>query len=122
MHRKKSLIWGAILAIFLGVTSVSYALTVGGHSQINTGIITVTGKSTTTCDIYADFLEVETALYRNEYNVNVARREGSSLRTITTSCGGSNLPGEQLWEVYGLHIAEHGNEQKIDTSYAVKYY
>lgn len=119
MNRKKSIILMATFVMLLSITSLAYAWTLSGTtSSIDTGLFTVTGKSTTSCDVICDRILAECALYRNGININSSLKEAVGVKSVSASCGGSNLPGQQLWEVYGLHIAEYNGDQKIKRSYA----
>ncbi|GAB4272704.1 hypothetical protein [Thermincola ferriacetica] len=118
MNRKKSVILVTTLAILLGVTTVAYALVVGGNSSISTGYITVSGTSTTTADQTYDWIYVYNELYRDGTLVNSSTANGNNLKSIKTTSSASNRPGEQTWQIFGDHAGKIGTTYKYASSYS----
>lgn len=122
MNRKKSIVLVTTLAMLLGITNLAYALSVGGNSSISTGLVTVTGKSTTTCDVAADNVYVDCSLYRDDVFLDSSTSQASNVKSLTTSQGGQNLPGSQHWEAVGYHWAYINGQEDDDSSYATANY
>lgn len=102
----------------LGITSVVYAWTLSGISSLDTGLVTVTGESKTSSDLTCDTMKVNCGLYRNNYNVNNGNKTASGVKSLSVTAKGTNLPGQQNWEVFGSHQAERNGNKQSTTSYA----
>lgn len=103
MNRKKFVILALTLAMLLGMTTVAYAWSVGGYSSISTGLVTVTGTSTTTADTTLDTIHAWCCICRDGYVQNTGVNDAQNQSRISAAATGTNLPGNQTWEVYGIH-------------------
>jgi len=122
MNRKKYYVFAIAVVMLFSITSVAYAWTLSGISSISTGIITVKGTSTTSSTVTCDSMFVECAIYRDGININFSQKEAAGVKSLSATTGGGNLPGEQYWEVHGLHTAEAENDDQMKTSYASTWY
>jgi len=122
MNNKKPVILAITLVMMLSITSMAYAFTLGGQSSITTGIITVTGKSTSTCSVAADNLYVDCSLYRDDIFLDNSTSQAYNVKSISTSQGGQNLPGSQHWEAAGYHWAYVSGQEDACSSYATTNY
>lgn len=95
MKRKKLMILIISLALLLGITTVAYAWDVGGISSITTGVITMTGVSTTSADVTCSYMFVDNTLYRDDQVAGGSTKEASQVKTLSTTCTGANTFGNQ---------------------------
>lgn len=125
MKKNRAIFLVTILCTLLGLCTAAYAaITVGGTSTITTGLITVTGKSTTTVNQGTEVVQVICSLYRDGVRQDFSAVTASQQKQISTNTSGSNQPGLQMWEVFGSHCAYNTNPFEYDgaNSYAIKYY
>jgi hypothetical protein len=123
MNRKKALTLLITAAFLLCICTAAYAYTVSGNSSISTGVIKVTGTSTTWCNYGApdDFVLVTCSLYKDGAwcGSNTTHDWGSS---VSISTSGANSYGLQTWDVYGYHEASDGYTTKsCNTHYSTNY-
>jgi len=123
MRKKISTILITSLLGILVIPSIAFAsLEVGGTSSITTSTLSIKGYSKSTCNVSADTLEVKCNLWRDDKWVDGAEKIGSNVSKISTSCGVTNRPGTQTWELFSRHVAHDDGYINTDTSYAKKYY
>lgn len=122
MNRKKYLIAAITLLMILLSTSVAYAYTVSGYSQISNGVITMTGYTVTTTDTVVDQVEAFSYFYRDGVLVDTGSDSRAGSNYAQANVSASNLPGNQTWEVDGIHWADLDGVSQTKTSSKIQSY
>jgi hypothetical protein len=120
--KKKLIIPLLTLAIILCTSLAVYAVTMSGSSQVITGYVVMTGKSTTsTSESWAQ--TVQNYFYQDGVYVDSSQNYVLEGYSVSCSSYGVNQPGTQFWESFGHHVIadEHGQEIQKN-SYASKYW